>query len=469
MGGGGEVIEIDDWDSGTERVDVADLGVVDVESGVDDSVPLSAWRKKGNTPIRGFGVGISSPQKVIEIDDESSDDMAMPNVSRSTVIQNRKDFTVRRNATPECIEIDDDSADGAALQAGSSIASSHRPVVPSASANINKPTHHITLPSLPECIEIDDDASDELLLVLDPPPNPSPTRHADPEPNNTPTFFDPPANQDFSFFDNPCPFEYEYEDNRQRKRDVPYRFPAGSSSGASGTTTVPGRKRKEKGSDGGGSSSGVAAPSLGGAGSSKSATQGGTGAKKGKAAAGMPIYKGMNVTELRKIGKKYGLRPGCKAMLVTELTKIWMVLNGVDDTPASSSSSRPAVAQKDSQVLDVPDSCGESSEDEEGSDELGVFDDDLLDDGNGVGTQMVVEDAESMEEKLFGFVKGQTSLYGRILRYEPIDFELLHQQVVQVQGLEKCSRKVLGAFLDKRAVNYVLPTKPGTHKRRRYR
>ncbi|KAI9097166.1 hypothetical protein DFS34DRAFT_593846 [Phlyctochytrium arcticum] len=64
----------------------------------------------------------------------------------------------------------------------------------------------------------------------------------------------------------------------------------------------------------------------------------------------------------------------------------------------------------------------------------------------------------TMETKLFSYIRNHRQLYQRILRYEPVDFETLYQQVIKSAGLEKCSRKVLGSFLDKKAINYVLPS-----------
>ncbi|KAJ3057095.1 hypothetical protein HK097_000559 [Rhizophlyctis rosea] len=259
-------------------------------------------------------------------------------------------------------------------------------------------------------------------------------------------------------FDIPCPFEYEYEDNRTKKRDVPYRFStAGEASGGKApVASQTAAKRKGKGV---GAAAVSASGGQGAAGAAASQRKG-----KGKAVAVMPDYKGMNVVDLRKIGKQYGLRPGCKAMLVKELTKIWMVLNGQESArPAAASSSQSPSRAVES--TNVPDSCGESSDEEE--DEFGGGD--VFDEGEVVGTQLPEGSVETMEERLYNFVRGQTNLYTRILRYEPIDFELLHEQVKQLEGLEKCNKKILGAFLDKRSINYCLPTKPGNTKRRRYR
>ncbi|KAI8921833.1 hypothetical protein DFJ77DRAFT_176 [Powellomyces hirtus] len=96
----------------------------------------------------------------------------------------------------------------------------------------------------------------------------------------------------------------------------------------------------------------------------------------------------------------------------------------------------------------------------------GELDDDNADDTLDNENDMPVTD------KLFAYIQGQTHLYSRILRYEPLDFESLHSQIVQTKGLAKCSRKALAAFLDSKAINYVLPTKPaklGQNNRRRWR
>ncbi|KAJ3023510.1 hypothetical protein HKX48_002673 [Thoreauomyces humboldtii] len=81
-------------------------------------------------------------------------------------------------------------------------------------------------------------------------------------------------------------------------------------------------------------------------------------------------------------------------------------------------------------------------------------------------------DDRPIDERLFSYIQRQDHLYSRILRYEPLDFESLHAQVVLARGLEKCSRKALGGFLDSKAINYVLPTKPvkpGANNRRRWK
>ncbi|KAI8824169.1 uncharacterized protein EV422DRAFT_309986 [Fimicolochytrium jonesii] len=77
-----------------------------------------------------------------------------------------------------------------------------------------------------------------------------------------------------------------------------------------------------------------------------------------------------------------------------------------------------------------------------------------------------------INERLYMFIRNQTQLYSRILRYEPLDFDALYTQITQCESLARCSRKALGAFLDSKAINYVLPTKPakpGQNNRRRWK
>ncbi|KAJ3182288.1 hypothetical protein HDU85_003330 [Gaertneriomyces sp. JEL0708] len=74
----------------------------------------------------------------------------------------------------------------------------------------------------------------------------------------------------------------------------------------------------------------------------------------------------------------------------------------------------------------------------------------------------------SLEELLFRYLRGQTSLYSSILRYEPVDFETLYDQIQQVESLSKCSRKKLSEFLDSKAINYCLPARPGRNGRKCY-
>ncbi|KND02277.1 uncharacterized protein SPPG_02755 [Spizellomyces punctatus DAOM BR117] len=82
------------------------------------------------------------------------------------------------------------------------------------------------------------------------------------------------------------------------------------------------------------------------------------------------------------------------------------------------------------------------------------------------------DSSQSLHAKLFSYIRAQKQLYSRILRYEPLDFDILYAQIIQEQGLGKCSRKALSAFLDSKAINYVLPSKPAKTedgKRRRWR
>ncbi|KAJ3157151.1 hypothetical protein HDU89_002562 [Geranomyces variabilis] len=67
------------------------------------------------------------------------------------------------------------------------------------------------------------------------------------------------------------------------------------------------------------------------------------------------------------------------------------------------------------------------------------------------------DDSMPIDDRLFAYIRAQTALYSRILVYEALDMEALHAQVVSAKGLEKCSRKALGRFLDSKGINYVLP------------
>ncbi|KAI9003277.1 hypothetical protein BC832DRAFT_593348 [Gaertneriomyces semiglobifer] len=78
------------------------------------------------------------------------------------------------------------------------------------------------------------------------------------------------------------------------------------------------------------------------------------------------------------------------------------------------------------------------------------------------------QESWSLEEILFRYLRGQTSLYSSILRYEPVDFETLYEQIQQVESLSKCSRKKLSEFLDSKAINYCLPARPGRNGRKCY-
>ncbi|KAJ3293520.1 hypothetical protein HK104_004392 [Borealophlyctis nickersoniae] len=291
-----------------------------------------------------------------------------------------------------------------------------------------------------------------------------------------------------------CPFEYEFEERIPSRRQELYRFPQKSDElpGDDGNAV---RSQNDRGEMAGGDIKGKGKMSRrtekdDGVGVGSDASSGiqsrpvkqvvATKPRKGKkpadvTPAGMPDYKSMTVEELRKIGKKYGLRPGSKVMLVAELSKIWRVLNGHDEQEESNPGPPPAqkpasAASIASQTVSKDDECGDDEDDEEEDQEpVGDGDGDVLeDDDEFMGTGDTDDDDTPMDERLYQYIKSQVGLYSRILRYEPLDFELLHTQVIQTHGLKKCSRRALAAFLDSKSIIYVLPSKPGDTRRRRY-
>ncbi|KAJ3184311.1 hypothetical protein HDU87_005159 [Geranomyces variabilis] len=76
---------------------------------------------------------------------------------------------------------------------------------------------------------------------------------------------------------------------------------------------------------------------------------------------------------------------------------------------------------------------------------------------NDSDTSSDADESVPIDDRLFAYIRAQTALYSRILVYEALDMEALHAQVVSAKGLEKCSRKALGRFLDSKGINYVLP------------
>ncbi|KAJ3161500.1 hypothetical protein HDU86_007282 [Geranomyces michiganensis] len=87
----------------------------------------------------------------------------------------------------------------------------------------------------------------------------------------------------------------------------------------------------------------------------------------------------------------------------------------------------------------------------------GGHDDDNDSDSDSTSPSSDVDDSVPIDDRLFAYIRAQTALYSRILVYEALDMEALHAQVVSAKGLERCSRKALGRFLDSKGINYVLP------------
>ncbi|KAI8807028.1 hypothetical protein BJ742DRAFT_814154 [Cladochytrium replicatum] len=195
----------------------------------------------------------------------------------------------------------------------------------------------------------------------------------------------------------------------------------------------------------------------------------------------MPDYSAMSIKQLQRLADGYGIRPCAKSILVEQLTKIWLHLNGfsVSFTGGSAvvpgqSSDRPKQFPPSAHAPDVPQPMpGEVVRKE-------LSNDDELDPPDGEGRdECVLDDLEESDEEgptgkikvtdemIFQYLRKNRELYRRILRYEPLDFTTIHRQM-NADGL-KCSKKSLISFLDAKAVNYVQPVPGGANPGRRRR
>lgn len=68
------------------------------------------------------------------------------------------------------------------------------------------------------------------------------------------------------------------------------------------------------------------------------------------------------------------------------------------------------------------------------------------------------ETADEIHNKLLALVRKEKDLYGKILRYEPLDFNEVYNSVISKDvNLKKCSKKILKDFFDSQGISYIFP------------
>jgi hypothetical protein len=68
--------------------------------------------------------------------------------------------------------------------------------------------------------------------------------------------------------------------------------------------------------------------------------------------------------------------------------------------------------------------------------------------------QVDEETIVEMHEFLTAFIREHNELYLQILRFEPIDLEVIHGEFVRRSGI-RCSQKLFASFLDAKAINFI--------------
>ncbi|KAJ3029895.1 UNVERIFIED_CONTAM: hypothetical protein HDU68_010782 [Siphonaria sp. JEL0065] len=190
----------------------------------------------------------------------------------------------------------------------------------------------------------------------------------------------------------------------------------------------------------------------------------GTVAKKKKKAeepAIKPDYLSMTVQDLEKIAGKYGIRKLPKSVLVDQLNKIWDTLY---PTSVESVTIHPMESVVTDKQFPVPSATSTSkttvkaiklSPIVDAAPEIQAEEPKLVKPKaprkKASSTTSVSAPETSTEQQIYEYIQSNEELYGQILRYKPLEFEALHQEIKANGGI-KCSKKVLQSFLDARGI-----------------
>ncbi|ORY52012.1 hypothetical protein BCR33DRAFT_845994 [Rhizoclosmatium globosum] len=155
-----------------------------------------------------------------------------------------------------------------------------------------------------------------------------------------------------------------------------------------------------------------------------------------------PDYANMSVQELEKIASKYGIRKLAKVVLVDQLNKIWDTLH-----PSNENGLSAAVAAEPPK-----DAISKSSNSTiEETDVFPTAPTTKVKASRKKAAATVSNEPEiSIDQQIHDYIKRDEALHSKVLRYEPLEFESLHQEM-KASGI-KCSKKILQSFLDARGI-----------------
>ncbi|KAI9332376.1 hypothetical protein BDR26DRAFT_921767 [Obelidium mucronatum] len=176
-----------------------------------------------------------------------------------------------------------------------------------------------------------------------------------------------------------------------------------------------------------------------------------------------PDYSSMEISELEKIAGKYGIRKLPKTVLIDQLNKIWDTLHPSSITvTATTAVSAPAAAAEPTEISshdkkqlkkkssssnsvinDVTEQQQQDQQEQPPTTKQKIS-------RKKTPTSSAATPEVSLDQQIYDYIHSNQELYGQILRYKPLDFEKLHQEV-KATGI-KCSKKSLQTFLDARGI-----------------
>ncbi|KAL1924820.1 uncharacterized protein VTP21DRAFT_4474 [Calcarisporiella thermophila] len=188
----------------------------------------------------------------------------------------------------------------------------------------------------------------------------------------------------------------------------------------------------------------------------------------------MPDYASYSLNELKKAVKKYGLKPMGRRIMIAQLEKIWRVLNEVEESNCQEKVEKPVKVLEKNQTHPegtdegIPSEADSASTDEEDIESglpgyADVFSDNHCDE------EEKFADEDSLDGRIYQRIRDDIVLYERILRYEPIDFELLLDDLMDVfiGKTKRVSVEILRRFLDTQGICFFLPEGTGGWQRKR--
>ncbi|OZJ03080.1 hypothetical protein BZG36_03906 [Bifiguratus adelaidae] len=167
----------------------------------------------------------------------------------------------------------------------------------------------------------------------------------------------------------------------------------------------------------------------------------------------MPAYEKMKVGVLKAKVMKYGFRPTTKAVMVSQLQQVWRSLQEKKSKPQIDKVTTSSM-QQDPKAPHDAGSDGTTSSAESVDEDMSSLSDDVTD-----MNDETKHDAQVIHSKIMSFIKESPEVYHQILRYEPLDFEILYAAIASYAFI--FHRRHLRAFLDSQGIAFYMPEGSG--------
>ncbi|KAJ3121965.1 hypothetical protein HK098_003257 [Nowakowskiella sp. JEL0407] len=178
-----------------------------------------------------------------------------------------------------------------------------------------------------------------------------------------------------------------------------------------------------------------------------------------KAVEKTPNYIQYDIKQLQTMASRYGIRKCSKTVLVSQLEQIWRVVERGDPqetrTPPIKNTQVASRTTAEKNDRHLPNNLSDDDVRSNGSDgELENLEPDLEDEDDDATAPTTNSNPRDPKILITTYIRNNAELHSRILRYEPVHFESMLNDITN-SGL-KCKKKQLLEYLDTMGVNYII-------------